>query len=198
MMRLALIPMLAVIAACSQQPTSDAPLPASVATAGPSAPPTEPTPGPVPGRANRYTSLEGCKLVREEREEMPYTETLCAGPGGWGLLIADADARQTLSIVAPDKRATPIDLSRVSGGAFNSFGRTAEWRGAATEPFEPDSLVVRFNVAERPYPEPETSYLLAFRLVPTPCLVARVAPGLDQNNLARAAAARLPRNVCML
>ena len=128
---------------------------------------------------------------------MPYSEVLCAGPAGWALRIADADARQSLGVIAPDGRETPIDLSRVSGGAFNSFGKTAEWRGPATEPFTPDSLIVRFDVAEAPHPAPEVSYLLAIRLLPKPCLVNRIAPGPDQNNLARAGAAPDDRMVCM-
>ncbi len=136
----------------------------------------------------RYTPLENCKLVREERTEMPYTETLCGGPAGWGVRIADADARQTMAVVAPNGTETRLDLSRASGGAFNAFGSTAEWRGPATEPFMPDALIVRFSVAEQPHPAPEVAYLLAIRLSPTPCLLARIAPGARQTADARAAA----------
>jgi len=178
-------------AACSQAEETDS-RPAADGTAAPAAqsaaPAPEPTPSPVTGRAYRYTPLTGCKLVREEREEMPYAEVLCAGPAGWALRIADSDARQTLAVVAPGGKETRIDLSRVSGGAFNSFGSTAEWRGPAGEPFAPDSLVVRFRVAEEPHPAPEVAYLLALRLAPAPCLVAKVAPGPGQNDSARAAA----------
>lgn len=185
MARFALLPTLVALAACSPQPAGDAAPANEMATAAPA---SEATPRAVRGRAFRYTPLTGCQLVREEREEMPYTETLCAGPAGWALRIADSDARQTLAVVAPGGEETRIDLSRVSGGAFNSFGQTAEWRGPAGEPFAPDSLIVRFNVAEEPHPAPETAYLLAIRLAPTPCLIAKVPPGPGQNDAAREAA----------
>lgn len=187
MIRVLALPALTLLAACSPADESPAPPEATGSPTTPSAS-SEPTQSPVPGRAHRYTALTGCQLVREEREEMPYTETLCAGPAGWSLRISDSDARQTLAVVAPDKRETRIDLSRVSGGAFNSFGKMAEWRGPAGEPFAPDSLIVRFQVAEQPHPAPEVAYLLAIHLGPAPCLIAKVAPGPSQNEAARTAA----------
>ena len=185
MKRFGLLPALALIAACSQE-TADEPAPAVTGSVTSAA--AEPAPSPVANRAYRYTSLEDCKLMRAELDEMPYSEVVCPGPAGWALRIADADARQTLSVVAPDGKETKLDLSRESGGAFNSFGKVAEWRGPATEPFAPDALIVRFNVAEQPHPAPEVAYLLAIRLKPMPCLVEKVAPGASQNDAARAAA----------
>jgi hypothetical protein len=189
MKHLALASALAVVSSCSQEAADEqAPDATRSASTAAIAPAAEPAPSPIAGRTYRYTSLEDCKLVREEREEMPYSEVLCMGPAGWQLRIADADARQTLSVVAPDGAETKLDLSRTSGGAFSSFGTTAEWRAPAAEPFAPDSLIVRFNVAEHPHPAPEVAYLLAIRLKPTPCLVERIAPGPRQNDTARAAA----------
>ncbi|WP_126176788.1 hypothetical protein [Tsuneonella rigui] len=192
MKTLALLPAFALFAACSQG-GGEEPAPAATQDTSPAAraQAAPASPSPVAGRAYRYTSLEGCKLVREEREEreeMPYSEVLCPGPAGWQLRIADADARQTMSVVAPDRAETKLDLSRASGGAFSSFGKTAEWRGPAAERFLPDSLIVRFNVAEQPHPAPEVAYLLAIRLKPTPCMVEEIAPGAGQNDAARAAA----------
>ena len=188
MKRLVLLAPLTLLTACSNEPGEVA-QPATSDSAPPSAAGSEPETGPEPvevaGRTYRYTSLDNCPVVREEREEMPYTEVLCPGPAGWALRIADSDARQTLSVVAPDERETRIDTSPVSGGAFNSFGGTAEWRGRSAEPFGPDSLVVRFRVAEEPHPAPEVGYLLAIRLIPQPCLLARIAPGPGQNDMAR-------------
>ena len=47
---------------------------------------------------------------------------------------------------------------------------------------------MRYNVAEEPYPAPETSYLLSVKLGSEPCVVAKVAPGPGQNDSARTAA----------
>lgn len=189
MTRLVFLLTLAALAACSQQPAGDALAPASeTRAASPAAAAPEPPARAVPRRTHRYTALTGCKLVREEHEEMPFSEVLCAGPGGWALRIADSDARQTMAVVAHSGEETSLDLSPISAGAFNSFGPTAEWRGAAREPFTPDSLIVRFRVAEQPHPAPETTYLLAVRLSPRPCVLSKVAPGPVQNDSARASA----------
>jgi hypothetical protein len=144
----------------------------------------------APSRTAAYTSLENCKVVREERTEMPYIETRCTGPAGWALRIADADARQTLTVLPPIGREIRLDTARIGGGGFSSFGKTAEWRGAAGPTFSPDALIVRYQVAEKPHPAPETAYLLAIRLSPEPCIVAHIAPGPEQNAQARTAADR--------
>lgn len=175
------------LAACSQEPATDPAGSAPAPTASPAIASAE-TPPPASVRAYRYMPLDGCELVREERAEMPYREVRCAGPGRWALRISDSDARQLLAVIAPDGTETRLDLLRVSGGAFNSFIGTAEWRGPAREPFAPDAVIVRFSVAEEPYPAPETAFLLAIRLAPAPCLVAQVRPGPRQNDSARAAA----------
>lgn len=139
-------------------------------------------------RMHGYTSLADCEIVREETAEMPYLETLCRGEAGWALRTTDSDQRQNLVVVAPSGKETSLDLTRIGGGGFSSLGPQVEWRGPAGHPFAPDALIVRYRVAEEPYPEPETSYLLAVDLAPRPCVVARVAPGPAQNAVARARA----------
>ena len=145
-------------------------------------------PAEIAGRAYHYTSLAECEVVREEREEMPFVETLCQGPAGWALRVTDSDARQNLVVVQPDGRDASLELSRIGGGGFSSLGDTAEWRGPTGSNFRPDALIVRYRVAENPHPEPETAYLLVVDLAPRPCVVARVAPGPAQNDIARARA----------
>ncbi len=116
----------------------------------------------------------------------------CPGAGGFGVRIADSDARQTMTLVDPAGTQHRLATSRIGGGGFSAFGKTAEWRGdsvsAAGGGFDPDSLIVRYQVAEQPHPASETSYLLVVRLVRDPCIVARIAPGPQQNDSARAAA----------
>ena len=176
------------LAACSseQSGAADQATPETMAEA-----PAHALPAPendVPGRAYRHTSLAGCEVVREEREEMPFVETLCPGPAGWALRVTDSDARQNLVVVAPGGREASLELSRIGGGGFSSLGETAEWRGPAGPDFAPDSLIVRYRVAAKAPPEPETASLLANDLTPRPCVVARVAPGPAQNEVARARA----------
>lgn len=172
------------LAACSSEESGAA---GAEAEPGAQRQPAKPA-AAIDGRAYRHTSLAECELVSGEGDEMPFVETLCRGPAGWTLRVTDSDARQNLIVVPPHGRDVSLDLSRIGGGGFSSVGPTAEWRGPAGEPFAPDSLIVRHQVAENPYPEPETSYLLAVDLAPRPCVVARVAPGPAQNAIARARA----------
>jgi hypothetical protein len=178
----------ALLAACSSEESgaADEVTPDTVAEV-PAHDPPAPANG-VPGRAYHYTSLAECEVVREEREEMPFVETLCQGPAGWALRVTDSDARQNLVVVPPDGRDASLELSRIGGGGFSSLGDTAEWRGPTGSNFRPDALIVRYRVAENPHPEPETAYLLVVDLAPRPCVVARVALGPAQNEIARARA----------
>ena len=144
--------------------------------------------GEQDGRAWRYTSVADCTMVHEEKDEMPYVEVRCDGPAGYALRISDFDARNDLTVVDPAGEATPLHLNRIGGGNFSSIGDTAEWRGPAGATFAPDALIVRYNLAEKAYPGPDTPYLLAIRLQPRPCVVAKIAPGPAQSTDARRAA----------
>lgn len=203
---LAIIPALALVAACSPDPaTEDRERDAAAAStpgAGegrPAAPgearatgdtdmTPEPTPSPVAGRTYRYTSLENCKVLRQERDEMPMTEVACPGAGSYSLQVLDSDARQVLTLVPPSSELYRVPTARIGGGGFSSFGRNVEWRGPRAASFEPDSMIVRYDVVEQPHPAPEASYLLVVKLGADPCLVAAVPPGPSQNQTARSKA----------
>ncbi|ANY19224.1 hypothetical protein A6F68_00695 [Tsuneonella dongtanensis] len=169
---------------------SEGPTPAGPTPAGPTAGATPDR--AAPGRVQVYSSLENCRVVRQVRVEMPLIETECRTPSPFDLRITDSDARQSMTLVDPAGTAHRLATNRIGGGGFSSFGKTAEWRGddvsAVNGHFEPDSLIVRFEVAEAPYPAPPTSHLLVVKLGRTPCIVAKIAPGPGQNESARAAA----------
>lgn len=180
-----------VLAACSGEAPQEEEAPAVTAAPTPAPTPTEAAAPPETsnGRAYRYTELEGCELLRENREEGGFFEHMCPGLAGYRLRLTESDLRQNLAVIAPGGGEASLELGRIGGGGFSSLGSRVEWRGAAEgESFEPDAFVVRFQVAEEPYPAPETSYLLAVRLTPAPCVVGRIAPGPGQNESARAAA----------
>ena len=191
---------LALLAGCSPEPvaapepdgTAASPSPAAEASDSPPADAAIRDDDRARGRQRVYTSLGDCKVVRREREEMPFTEVECPGPAGFALRIADSDARQSMTVVDPGGTAHRLATARIGGGGFSAFGKTAEWRGDGAPGvdggFEPDSLIVRYEVTEDPYPAPETSYLLVVRLAGDPCIVARIPPGPGQNDSARDAA----------
>jgi hypothetical protein len=189
--RLAAAALALTLAACSgetpREEEARAPAPAPTATAAQAT--ASPAPDAGDARAYRYTQLEGCELLRENREEGGFFEHMCPGLGGYRLRLTESDLRQNLAVIAPDGTETGLELGRIGGGGFSTLGGRVEWRGEVDgEEFAPDSLVVRFQVAEQPYPAPETSYLLPVRLAPTPCVTGKIAPGPQQNQRARTAA----------
>lgn len=132
--------------------------------------------------ASRYSSLEGCRLLRSEPDEAGYSEELCPGFAGYALKRSEADGRQNLILVAPDGREFNPSLPSWSGGGFSMLGPRAEWRGSP-----PSALIVRYEVAEQPdRTDQPTSYLVVMRLNGgAPCMVAKVPPGPGQNAEAR-------------
>ena len=172
-----------------------APLPLALAAAcsqGEPAPSGDGTAAPEQVREDvrRNTSLEGCDLIRSEPEEAGFYEYECEGLGGYRLRLVQADLRENVVVLPPEGAEQSLDLPALADGAFSSIGDVAEWRGAMVgERFRPVALILRQSVMEGSGAEVRNvSYLLAVRLADTPCVVARIAPGPEQDELARAAA----------
>jgi hypothetical protein len=139
---------------------------------------------------SHYTSLEpaSCKLLEQSAEEGGYWRRRCVGSAGYALETSESDLRQDIVIIAPDGRRSALNLSSlIARGAFNSLGKTAEWRALAQG--QPRALIVRLNVAADPEARlPDVSNLIVAKLDAPTCVVAVVPPGLGQNERARAIA----------
>jgi hypothetical protein len=142
------------------------------------------------GNRSQFTSIEtdNCRLLEENLEEGGWWRRLCEGSAGYKLELSDSDLRQDIVVIGPDGRRDELGLSDiVANGAFNSLGKTAEWRGA--DPGKPKGLIVRLNVASGPDGNrPDISRLVVARLKAPACIVAVVPPGPGQNERARAIA----------
>ena len=141
----------------------------------------------VPTRDSAFTQLDmaRCRILEENKEEGPYWLRRCPGHAGWQLDWSDSDLRQGLTLISPQGRETELSLSDlVAKGAFNSLGKTIDWRGA--NPNKPEALIVRMSVANGVELRlPDISRLAVVRLTQTPCLVAVIEPGAGQNDRAR-------------
>jgi len=181
--------LLVLVAACSQE---QPPAAREEAAVSPAAREQAAPPDPV-----RYTSLDDCSLVRAVPEEAGFFERECAGEGGWRLRHVASDLRENLTLIAPDGSEHDLGLVALAQGAFNSLGDKIEWRGSEERGrFVPRALIVRQQVMENPDPaKAERSYLIAVRLVPRACVLARVIPGAMQNERAREVADR--QEVCL-
>jgi len=163
----------------------------------PEQPQTEPTAegdasaatSPAPARISAYTSLADCPVLESNPDEAGYYLSECAGLGGYKLRISESDLRQSVEVIAPSGVGQGLNLAAVTGGGFSNLGKNAEWRGAsASGALVPDALILRHEVVTDPDGMNTVSYLVVVRLTGTPCVIARVEPGPQQNAGARTAA----------
>ena len=136
-----------------------------------------------------YTSLatKACRTIESNPDEGGSYRGLCPGVGGYRLELLEGDIRQTINVLAPDKKKYELDLwSRVSSG-FSSLGERAEWRVRAGRPF---ALILRFNASENPEDSSRvTSYLVVVKLTKNAvCVTDVLKPSQRQNALARSRA----------
>lgn len=180
-MRVGAVAMLAVLAGCGGEtapPTRD-PEPAAQQTAATS-------PDIAPGRVSQFTTLDekACKTSFSDAETGDWAGR-CPGAGGYQLEWSVGDLRDDLEIIRGTTR-TRLDIPGiVADGAFDSIGRTLEWRGPGGQ--APDVLVARVHVA-RPDGSSDSGRLTVVRLGERPCIVAVVPPGAGQSDKARALA----------
>lgn len=135
-----------------------------------------------------YTDLidTKCKTLESNPDEGGSYLGECAGTNGYKLQVAEGDLRQTVSVVAPNKKIFPLEFWRIFGG-FSAVGAKAEWRVRGKEPV---ALIIRFNVSENPEDASKTtSYLIVSKITKNEaCVVEIFKPGKSQNLLARQAA----------
>jgi hypothetical protein len=114
-----------------------------------------------------YTDLAAarCKTV-EVTEETGGSVQKCSGVGGYGLLVEDDDARQSVTVVTPDGKKHPLNYWQVITSGFSSLGEKAEWRVEKKDgKVRPYALIVRVNASEDPEkPDKKTSYLAVAKL----------------------------------
>jgi len=140
-----------------------------------------------------YTDLSEnvCTTLEYNEQEASSTQA-CEGTHGYRLLVLDGDARQSVTIIAPDGREHPLDYWSVITGGFSALGEQAEWRVlGADEAATPIALIVRVN-AEEFEDDGGTrtvSYLAVAKITSDgSCVTDRIAPGPEQKERARQAA----------
>lgn len=139
-----------------------------------------------------YTDLSSdrCKTIKVDKENGGSVQK-CAGVAGYSLLVEDADARQSVTVLAPDGKRHPLNYWQVITTAFSTVGEKAEWRvereGTNARPI---ALIVRVSANENPdSPQKKTSYLAVAKITPEKiCVTARVKGGATANEEARRAA----------
>lgn len=143
-------------------------------------------------RVSQFTQLDDRSCGKENIiEETGDWDRRCKGADGYQLDWSSGDLRENLSLIRGGGE-TNLDIpAKVAGGAFDSLGKTLEWRGPGEG--TPVVLVLRVNVANAEG-KSDRGRLTVIRLGDRPCIVAVVPPQAGQNDKARAIAdGKLPQ-----
>ncbi len=139
------------------------------------------------------TTAEDCKATKESNDD-GYIG-ICPGVGGYKLELLEGDLRQTVNVIAPNKKKFELNLwSSVSSG-FSSIGAKAEWRMKGTIP---TALILRFNASDNPEDSTKiTSYLVVVKIKKTSaCIVEIIKPSKTQNADAQKSADSVVNKSC--
>lgn len=131
-----------------------------------------------------YTSLvaEKCKTIESTDEGGGSYIGECPGVSGYKLELTEGDLRQTINVIAPNKKKFELNFSQVSG-AFSTVGEKAEWRLKDDKPF---ALIVRFNASDAEDSTKNTSYLIVSKISEaSACITDVIKPGEKQNEEAQ-------------
>ena len=134
-----------------------------------------------------YTGLttEKCKTIEQTDDEGGSYRGECAGVGGYKLEVLEGDLRQSINVVAPNRKKFELNLWTTVSGAFSSLGEKAEWRATRNgKKITPTALIVRYNASENPEKaEQTTSYLVIVKITKnSACVTDVVKPTVENQN----------------
>lgn len=163
--------------------------------------PTAPTALQSNEIASVYTDLaaEKCKTLESSDDEGGSYRGLCDGANGYKLEVLEGDLRQTIDVIAPNKKKYELNLWTVVSSGFSSLGEKAEWRVARKNNKDvPLAFIVRFNASENPEDSSKiTSYLVVSKITDKQiCVTDVVKPGSDANERARQLADAATNKLC--
>jgi hypothetical protein len=145
-----------------------------------------------------YTDIgKSCKTV--ERSELDVVRR-CPGVGGYVLLAGYYDERFDVTVVSPSKKEFPQDYKGLFQNSFSDQASSkAEWRVKTIRGKSvPVALIVRVGVQQDAMVGKETGFLAVSKISGRQiCVTDKIAPGPNQNDLARKAADASADKPCM-
>lgn len=149
-----------------------------------------------------YTDLYGtaCALIKEDKETGSSIHK-CPGVGGFELLVANDDARMSVSVVTPDSHDYPLNYWDVITPSFSHLGNKAEWRvirerGKA----RPIALIVRVIASDQSdlLDPKQIPYLVVAKITPERiCVTQKIEPMKQANERAREVADQAWNQACL-
>ena len=161
-------------------------------------PPLTPAQGTI---TSVYSDLASgkCKTIEVDKETGSTVQN-CPGIAGYKLQVLDDDARQSITVITPDRKEHPLDLWHVITLGFSSVGNKAEWRVLRNgNKISPVALIVRVQANEdSANPKRVTSYLAVAKITPDAvCVTHKILPGTKANEDARRAADNAQSAPCL-
>jgi hypothetical protein len=149
-----------------------------------------------------YTDLSGaaCSLVKEDKETGSSVHK-CPGVGGFELLVADDDARMSVSVIAPDHQNYPLNYWDVITPSFSHLGNKAEWRVIRERgKLRPIALIVRVVASDQSdvLAPKQIPYLAVAKISSEKvCVTQKIGPVKRANERAREAADQALKQTCL-
>lgn len=140
--------------------------------------------------ASIYTNLNTkiCKTLEQSDEGTGSYLGECPGFDKYKLQVSEGDIRQSINIVAPNKKIFELDLIGNVSTAFSSVGEKAEWRVVRNgKTVTPIALIIRYNASENQEDSTQlTSYLVVAKITKNEiCVTDVVKPTANANAEAR-------------
>lgn len=137
-----------------------------------------------------YTKLDdkSCKTLESSTKEAGWYRGECAGVAGYKLQLTEGDIRQSIDVVAPNKKKFELNFTGNVSGAFSYVGAKAEWRVTRKgNKLTPIALITRFDASENSEDAAKTtSYLVVTKITKKEiCVTNVVKPGAKANEEAR-------------
>ena len=148
-----------------------------------------------------YTPLadKKCKTLESSAEDAGFYRGLCSGTAGFKLELLEGDLRQTINVIAPNRKKFELNLWTNVSSAFSFVGDKAEWRVVTKKgKVTPVALIVRFNASENTEkPDQTTSYLVVSKITASEiCVTDIVRNSSDANAKARELADGAAKKSC--
>jgi hypothetical protein len=140
-----------------------------------------------------YTNLDekSCKTLESDTSGAGSYRGRCPGIAGYKLDLLEDDLRQTINVIAPNKKTFELNFWSFYSN-FSAVQRKAEWRMKGKTPV---GLIFRYNVSNPEDSSKITSYLMVAKVTKNEiCITDLVNPSKTQNaeaqKLADAAASK--------
>jgi hypothetical protein len=144
-----------------------------------------------------YTSIKENQCRTISTDELGSTQQ-CKSFANINVQVIDSDLRQSITLYRRGN-LYPLNFFAKVSSHWSMLGDKIEWRYRKNDKAHPIAMIVRFKVSEDlNNPNKMTSYLVVSKISPDNiCVVGKIPPQANQNQLARNMAQRAQNMDCL-